>query len=76
VKGRKRHIATDVLGLLLAVIVTAAPVADSTAGRQLLDHLAVTQPDVSSATAPEGKFASRSSNVSPHRVSTCCPRGG
>lgn len=49
IKGRKRHIATDVLGLLLAVIVTAASVQDSTAGRQLLDHLAVAQPNVSIA---------------------------
>ncbi|MFE2756491.1 IS5 family transposase [Actinosynnema sp. NPDC059335] len=54
IKGRKRHIATDVLGLLLAVIVTAASVSDSTAGRQLLDHLAVTQPDVSIAWADGG----------------------
>jgi transposase len=49
IKGRKRHIATDVLGLLLAVIVTAASVQDSTAGRQLLGHLAVTQPNASIA---------------------------
>jgi hypothetical protein len=88
IKGRKRHIATDVLGLLLAVIVTAASVQDSTAGRQLLGHLAVTQPNVSivwvdggyttrsSATALEGVSASKSSNVLPHRDFTCCPRGG
>ncbi|MEV1120245.1 IS5 family transposase [Actinosynnema sp. NPDC049800] len=56
IKGRKRHIATDVLGLMLAVIVivTAASASDSTAGRQLLDHLAVTQPDVSIAWADGG----------------------
>jgi transposase len=36
IKGRKRHIATDTLGLLLAVIVTAASAQDSTAGRDLL----------------------------------------
>jgi transposase len=40
IKGRKRHIATDVLGLLLVVIVTAASVQDSVGGRQVLDHLA------------------------------------
>ena len=47
IKGRKRHIATDVLGLLLAVIVAAASVQDSTAGRRLLDRVALTQPNVS-----------------------------
>ncbi|WP_119726876.1 IS5 family transposase [Thermomonospora amylolytica] len=44
--GRKRNIATDTLGLLLAVLVTAASVQDSTAGTRLLnqvspEHLAV-----------------------------------
>ncbi|MFU8855334.1 transposase, partial [Micromonospora sp. SL1-18] len=29
IKGRKRHLATDVLGLLLVVIVTAANVSDT-----------------------------------------------
>jgi transposase len=49
IKGRKRHIATDVLGLLLTVIVTAASVQDSSAGQQILDHLAVEHPAVSAA---------------------------
>lgn len=49
IKGRKRHVATDVLGLPLAVIVTAASVQDSTAGQQVLDHLAVEHPGVSAA---------------------------
>ncbi|WP_199443577.1 IS5 family transposase [Umezawaea beigongshangensis] len=49
IKGRKRHIAIDVLGLLLAVIVTGPSVQDSPAGRQLLDHLAVAHPTVSTA---------------------------
>lgn len=47
IKGRKRHIATDVLGLLLVVIVTAASVQDSTGGQQVLDHLAAAHPSVS-----------------------------
>jgi transposase len=47
IKGRKRHIATDVLGLLLTVIVTAASVQDSTAGQQVLDRIAVEHPNVS-----------------------------
>jgi putative transposase len=36
VKGRKRHIAVDTLGLLLAVVVTAASVPDAVAARGLL----------------------------------------
>lgn len=47
IKGRKRHIATDVLGLLLVVIVTAASVQDSAGGQQVLDHLAARHPSVS-----------------------------
>lgn len=47
IKGRKRHIATDTLGLLLAVLVTAASVQDSAGGRQVLDTLAADQPTVS-----------------------------
>jgi transposase len=47
IKGRKRHIATDTLGLLLAVIVTAASVQDSAGGRQILDVLAAEHPSVS-----------------------------
>jgi transposase len=49
IKGRKRHIATDVLGLLLGAIVTAASVQDSAGGQQVLDHLADTHPSVSMA---------------------------
>jgi hypothetical protein len=45
--GPARHIATDALGLLLGVIVTAASVQDSTGGRQVLDHLATDQPTAS-----------------------------
>lgn len=46
IKGRKRHVATDVLGLLLVVLITAASVQDTTAGRDLIDELAARQPDV------------------------------
>jgi transposase len=49
IKGRKRHVVTDVLGLLLAVMVTAASVQDSTAGQQILDRIAVEHPSVSMA---------------------------
>lgn len=39
IKGRKRHIAVDTLGLLLCVIVTAASVQDRDGARPLLDQL-------------------------------------
>jgi transposase len=42
--GRKRSIITDTLGLLLAVLVTAAGVQDSTAGQTLLDQTAADHP--------------------------------
>jgi transposase len=41
---RKRSIVTDTLGLLLAVLVTAASVQDSIAGTRLVDQVATTQP--------------------------------
>ncbi|GAU71416.1 putative transposase [Streptomyces sp. NBRC 110611] len=41
IKGRKRHLATDTLGLVLAVLITAASVQDATGDKQLLDELAV-----------------------------------
>lgn len=39
VRGRKRHVATDTLGLVLAVLVTAANVGDGTAAPRLLERL-------------------------------------
>lgn len=39
VNGRKRHIVVDTVGLLLAVMVTAASVTDREAGRTLLERL-------------------------------------
>ncbi|MDH6432434.1 transposase [Streptomyces sp. SAI-144] len=42
--GRKRSIITDTLGLLLAVLVTATGVQDSTAGRPLLERAATDHP--------------------------------
>ena len=47
IKGRKRHIATDALGLLLVAIVTAASVQDSAGGHQVLDQLADHHPRIS-----------------------------
>lgn len=44
--GRNRSIITDTLGLLLAVLVTAAGVQDSTAGQQFLTQAAVEHPSL------------------------------
>ncbi len=41
IKGRKRHIATDTNGLLLAVVVTAASIQDRDAAHRLLAAMAV-----------------------------------
>ena len=42
--GRKRGIITDTLGLLLAVIVTAAGVSDNVIGNDLLDQATASDP--------------------------------
>ncbi|WP_277441810.1 IS5 family transposase [Streptomyces sp. SPB162] len=42
--GRKRSIVTDTLGLLLAILVTAAGIQDSTAGQTLLNQVAADHP--------------------------------
>ncbi|MFG2386731.1 transposase [Streptomyces avermitilis] len=44
--GRKRNIVTDTIGLLLAVLVTAASVQDSVAGTSLLDQVAAEHPGI------------------------------
>ncbi len=44
--GRKRSIVTDTIGLLLAVLVTAASVQGSIAGTQLLDQVAAEHPSI------------------------------
>jgi transposase len=54
IKGRKRHIATDTLGLLLVLLVTAASVQDTTGGRDVLDELAARHPGVVRAWADSG----------------------
>jgi transposase len=44
--GRKRSIVIDTIGLLLAVLVTAASVQDSVAGTRLLDQVAAEHPAI------------------------------
>jgi transposase len=45
-KGRKQHIATDTLGLLLAVVITAASVQDTNGGKDVTSQLAARHPTV------------------------------
>ena len=54
VQGRKRHIAVDVMGLLLTVLVTAASVQDRDAARPLLWNLRKAFPSVKLAWADGG----------------------
>jgi len=54
IKGRKRHVATDVLGLLLVVLVTAASVQDTTGGRVVVEQVARQYPTVAVAWVDSG----------------------
>src|SRR5215471_17248666 len=54
IKGRKRHIATDVLGLLFVVLVTAASVQDTTGGRVVVAQVARQYPTVAVAWVDSG----------------------
>ncbi len=54
IKGRKRHVATDVLGLLLVVLVTAASVQDTTGGRTVVERVAAQHPSVTTAWVDAG----------------------
>lgn len=76
--GRKRSIVTYTLGLLLAVLVTAASVQDSVAGTHVVDEVAAAHPAIrkSGSTAAT---ASTSSSTPPPSASTWkssnAPRG-
>ena len=54
VNGRKRHIAVDAMGLLLAVVITAASVQDRDAARPLLWNLRRAFPSIALAWADGG----------------------
>ncbi|WP_369394637.1 IS5 family transposase [Streptomyces sp. CG1] len=54
IKGRKRHLITDTLGLVLAVLVTPASVHDTVGGKLLLDDLAAAHPRVTKVRADGG----------------------
>ena len=52
--GRKRGIITDTLGLLLAVVVTAASVSDNTIGTHLLDQATIRHPTLAKTWVDNG----------------------
>jgi hypothetical protein len=54
VPGRKRGLAADILGLVIAVVVLAASAHENAAGTALLDKVAATTPAVSTALAGQG----------------------
>jgi transposase len=54
IKGRKRHVATDVLGLLFVVLVTAASMQDTTGGRVVVEQVARAHSSVVVAWADSG----------------------
>ena len=54
IAGRKRHIGVDTLGLLLAVLVTAANVSDNADGIQVLSSIAADHPRITKAWADTG----------------------
>jgi putative transposase len=60
VKGRKRHVVVDSLGLLLAVAVTAANVDDGTAAPQVLGKLAAAEYPRLEVVYGDGRYNNRS----------------
>lgn len=54
IAGRKRHIGVDTLGLLLAVLVTAASVSDNAGGIHVLSTIATDHPHITKAWADTG----------------------
>ncbi|KAA6214931.1 IS5 family transposase [Streptomyces albofaciens JCM 4342] len=52
--GRKRSVVIDTTGLLLAVLVTAASIQDSTAGETLLNRIAAAHPTIRKGWADRG----------------------
>ncbi|MFE8968269.1 IS5 family transposase [Streptomyces albogriseolus] len=54
IAGRKRHIGVDTLGLLLAVLVTAASVSDNAGGIHVLSNIASDHPRITKAWVDTG----------------------
>jgi transposase len=53
-KGRKQNIATDTMGLLLALVITAASVQDTNGGKDVAGQLAARHPAVTAGWAGGG----------------------
>jgi transposase len=68
IKGRKRHIATDTLGLLLVVLVTAASVQDTAGGRAVIAELAARHPSVTKAWVDAGYHHSAAATGAAHGI--------
>jgi len=68
IKGRKRHIATDTLGLVLVVLVTAASVQDTAGGRAVLTELAARYPTVTKAWVDAGYHNSAAATGAAHGI--------
>ena len=78
IEGRKRHIATDTLGLILVIVVTAASVQDRDAARHLLWRLAAGFRHVSLIWA-DGGYAGKlvtwaARHAAPHPADRQAPR--
>lgn len=69
IAGRKRHIGVDRLGLLLAVLVTAASVSDNADGIHLLSDIAAAYPRITKAWADTG-YRTKASTTAPAWAST------
>lgn len=54
IKGRKRHLIMDTLGQVLAVLIIAANLHDTTGGKLLLDDLAADHPSLTKVWADGG----------------------
>ncbi len=63
VKGRKRHILVDTLGLVLVVLVHAANISDVTAGRMLLAESSLSVPTLQKVWADRGYRGQRLQQV-------------
>src|SRR5215470_1722674 len=68
IKGRKRHIATGTLGLVLVVLVTAASVQDTAGGRAVLTELAARYPTVTKAWVDAGYHNSAAAAGAAHGI--------
>lgn len=92
ITGRKRHIAVDTLGLLLAIVVTAANVDDAAAAPQVLEQLKSAQQPRLAVVWADSKYhnyqlyawLARQRSIgwrscggrTECRASCCCPSGG